>query len=659
MIIIIILQKNLGWNLRLTLKKPNKIALGKIAALLFIGCFFSVDLLYAFQDEEREPIVWSVDMDGNETYREVVLKEIIASENPSFIKKIFKRFDGYYYDEREIRRDQVRLQRYYERRGFFQVEVNYEVSEDDESWQKKIRFNISEGVPLTIASLDVIIEADSAKTHELRDTRAFQRALSRHEYQEGRRYEPIRQADVEGLFSEALGNQGYAWPQVEIQTTVDSLASEVAVEIHLTPNSKTYYSEFQIEGELSVPQRILLRQSGLDNGEMYTRADIKDAQRNIFNHHLFRFATITLPEQPHDSTLTALIRIREYEPRTVRASIGVGMEEIIRGQVQWEHRNINGLGHKFSASGRASFIEQRVATDYLVPYIFNAKSRNVSSIFGLHRIEESFELFQVGLNNSLIYQAAQNKTASLSYEYSLNEELSSDEQVALPDTVRAYNISSFILSGYYNEGLISGRRGWFLQPALELSGMFGEASFKFQKLNVDVRKYTPITNSLTLANRISGGVTFYTQPDSLPSNIRFFSGGTNTVRGWNRHRLGPKIAAFDQDGNFDSYIPIGGRTTFLFNVELRQSLERFIPNIGIAAFLDGGQVWSDIESLQERNIQFGAGGGIRYQSPIGPVRVDIAYKLNPTDEDLQIYNGEDYGSAWDRIGIHFSIGQAF
>ncbi|NBC66665.1 MAG: BamA/TamA family outer membrane protein, partial [Bacteroidetes bacterium] len=49
----------------------------------------------------------------------------------------------------------------------------------------------------------------------------------------------------------------------------------------------------------------------------------------------------------------------------------------------------------------------------------------------------------------------------------------------------------------------------------------------------------------------------------------------------------------------------------------------------------------------------------RYRSPIGPVRVDIAYKLNPTEEDLRIYNGWDYGLAWDRIGIHFSIGQAF
>lgn len=644
----------------MTKKKTNIKTAFKVIVIFLFVYMVSVDQLCAFQDEERQPVVWNVDIDGNESYREVVLKEVIASESPSIFQKLFRRFDDFYFSELEVRRDRVRLRRYYERRGFHNVVVDYEIEEKDESWKKEIRFMIREGVPLEIVSSEVIIEADSATTGEIRETRSFQRALSRHEYRVGRRYEPIRQPDVEGTFSEVLENEGYAWAEINIQTMIDSLASQVAVEIHLTPNTKTYFSDFEIEGELSVPERILIRQSGLGIGEQYTREDIRDAQRNIFNHHLFRFATITLPEQPHDTTLTSLIRIREYKPRTIRTSIGIGMEEIVRGQVQWEHRNINGLGHRFTANARASFIEQRLATDYLIPYIFNAKSRNVTSLFGLHRLEEAFELFQVGLYNSLIYQADQNKTASLSYEYSLNEELSRDQHVELPDTVRAYNISSFILSGYYNEsGFVRGKRGWFIQPSVELSGMFGEASFKFQKVNVDVRRYTPITKSLTLANRIDGGVIFYTQPDSLPSNIQYYSGGTNSVRGWDRHRLGPKIPAFDQEGNFDSFIPLGGRATFSFNIELRQSLDRFIPNIGIAGFLDGGQVWQDIESLHERPIQFGAGGGIRYQSPIGPLRVDIAYKLNPTDEDLKIYEGENYGSAWDRIGIHFSIGQAF
>lgn len=660
MLNILILEKFIPINL-LSTKSTNIITGGKVIVLLLIF-FISLNDLYAFQEEEvseRNPVVWSVDIEGNEAYRAIVLKEVIANESPSLYQKIFRLFDDFYYTEDEVRRDRIRLRRYYERRGFHMVEVDYQVTEKDDEWKKNILFTIREGVPLSIQSSEVTIQADSSVSQQIRASRDFDRAMSRHEYRAGRRFEPIRQPDVEGAFLEALGNMGYAWSEIDIQTVVDSLAGQVDIEIQIIPNSKTYFSEFQVEGELSVPKRVLIRQSGLKEGEQYSRSELQNAQRNIFNHHLFRFATITLPEQPHDSTLSTLIRVREFEPRTIQASVGVGMEEIVRGQVQWEHRNINGRGHRYSANARASFIEQRLSTDYLVPYIFNSKSRNVTSLFGLHRLEEAFELFQAGLNNSLIYQIDQNKTASLSYEYSLNEELSRDRQVDLPDTVLSYDISSFVLSGYYSEGYSRGQRGWILQPSIELSGTFGETSFKFQKLNLDVRRYTPLTSSLTLANRVDGGVIFYTQPDSLPSNIRYYSGGTNSVRGWNRQRLGPTIPVFDEQGNFDSYIPLGGRASFLFNVELRQSLDRIIPNFGLAAFLDGGQVWQSISNLNERPIQFGAGGGIRYQSPIGPVRVDIAYKLNPTDEDLRIYNGENYGSAWDRIGIHFSIGQAF
>src|SRR5690625_4730096 len=151
----------------------------------------------------------------------------------------------------------------------------------------------------------------------------------------------------------------------------------------------------------------------------------------------------------------------------------------------------------------------------------------------------------------------------------------------------------------------------------------------------------------------------YSQEEGLPATLRYFNGGTNSVRGWGRQQLGPALPSFDDEGEFDGYVPVGGRTLFNFNVELRQQLTGITADSGIAACLDGGQVWRSVGTLKERQVQFGAGGGIRYQSPIGPVRIDIAYKLNPMDQDLNIYQGQGSGSTRDRIGIHFSIGQAF
>lgn len=623
--------------------------------LLFIGVTDAI----AFQENETESVVWDISFDGNEAYRSMVLKEVISTTSPNFYQKLLRKYGAHLLNETELRRDVIRLERYYQRRGFPDVTVRYEIEDRRKERRKNVIFFIREGQPSQIVSSRIEFNAEENIIEEIESSREYERAIQRHEFREGERFQPIRQPDVEGRFLQILENEGYAWPEVDIKTEVDSLTNQVEVEIQITPNSKTYFTEFLIEGDLSVPDRVLLRHTDIKEGDQYSGRTMQNAQRSIFNHHLFRFATITLPEQPKDSTLTALIRIREYLPRTVEASIGVGREEYIRGQIAWRHRNINGTGHRFGANVRASFIEQRLSTDYLIPYTFNAKSSNVTSLFGIHRLEPTYELLQAGFNSSLIYQISRNRTASVSYEYTFNEELSRDEGTRLPEFAVSYNISSFNLTGYYSDGVSRDPRGWVIQPSAEFSSTFNEADFRFQKLNLDVRRFTPVTNSTTLAARVTTGVTFYTQSEELPFNIRYFTGGTNSVRGWNRRELGPSTPTFDDEGNFQTYVPTGGRSTFSFNVEIRQQLTSIIPNFGMALFLDGGQVWDNIESMDERPLQFGVGGGVRYQSPIGPVRIDIGYKINPTDEDLNIYEGEDFGSAMSRIGIHFSIGQAF
>jgi len=611
------------------------------------------------QDSERESIVWKVTFEGNENYRDMVLREIIATESPNFLQKTFRRTGNFVLNEMDVRRDRIRIMRYYERRGYPNVEVDFEILDRRKEWQKEVVFRISEGEPVRIRSSEIEIDADPEIVDEIRSSREFERAAERHEFQVGSRYQTLRRADVEGRFLNLLEELGFAWPEVEVLAEVDSVSNRADITIKARPNTRTYFSEVKIEGDISVPERILIRETEIREGERYSRSKLQEAQRQVFNHHLFRFATITVPEQPQDSTLNVLLRVRENPKRSVQAMIGFGREELLRGQVSWQNRNISGTGHRYGVNARASFIEQRLSTDYLLPYVFNTRSSFVTTVFGMHKLEPSFELFQAGFNNSLIYQLDRTKTASASYEFSINEELSRNTDAALPDTVINYNVSSLSLSGYYSQGLTREPRGWVIQPFVEISGTFGESTFSFQKVLLDVRRFTNITNSLTFAKRINTGAIFYEQNKQLPSNIRLFTGGTNSVRGWNRQELGPSRASFDDDGNFDTYVPVGGRALFTFNIELRQQLRGIIPNLGLAAFLDGGQVWDNINSLEERPIQFGAGGGIRYQSPIGPVRVDVGYKLNPTDEDLNIFEGQDFGSAWSRIGIHFSIGQAF
>ena len=608
--------------------------------------------------DSKDPVVWNVSTEGNESYSGIVIKEVIATEEPNFLRKLFRRLNDYTLNETELRRDRIRIIRYYERRGYDQVQVIVDHTPAGDTWKRNVVFKIREGEPIRIATSRVIIDADSSIAEYLRGERSFQRTLNSHDFQVGNRFQTIRRPDVVGSFSQIMDNHGFPWASVDIEADIDSVAKRADVEIVLKPGARSYFDEFTFEGAETVPERIVAREMVIDKGDLYDSRRVQESQRQIFGHHLFRFVTITIPEQEEDSTLDVRVRVRENPLRTITATVGFGSEEYLRAQVNWQSRNISGTGHRLGFNVRGSFIEQRLGSDYLIPYVFNTRSSFVSSPYGQRRLEPAFELLRAGITNSLIYQIKRAQTATISYEFSFNEETSRRQEVSLPDTILGYNVSSLLLSGYYSQRVTRDPEGWVVQPSAEFSGTFGESTFTFQKFTLDARYYLPLSRSTKLATRINTGTIFYSQPDSLPSNIRFFTGGTNSVRGWTRQQLGPKRPSF-KDGVFDGYVPIGGEAMFTFNVELRQQLNFFFDGFGMGLFLDGGQVWRDIRRFDKRPIQFGAGGGLRYQSPIGPVRIDVGYKVNPSEDDLGIFGDSGSSNTWDRIGIHFSIGQAF
>lgn len=622
--------------------------------------------------DEGPDQVWNVDIEGNSSFSDIIIKDQIATEGYSFLEKMkFWDRSRHVLDEIEVRKDVIRIRNYYHRRGFPRVAVDYRIEEGGKPWKKHVIFTINEGQPVTIANISFEFPEGNRFADEVLGSPEFERARRKSEFREGRRYEPIKTSEVVASYEQTLKNMGFAFVSVDLNAEVDTARLQADVRITPRLGPKTYIDHITVEGDSTVSDAYVIKESGLRRGDLYSLHDLQEAQREIFNHHLFRFATINIPEQPQDSTLDLHLRIRENALRTIEASVGFGTEEYLRGQVNWTHRNAFDQAHQFTATAKASFIEQTVNLDYLFPYVYNTKSSVVISPFGQHLLEPGYELYRLGLTNSLIYRYSQNVTGSVSYQYTKNAELSQRSDESLPDSTRNYDLSSIQLAGYYNQGFDRrGREGWVIQPYIEISGFLGTSTYQFQKLSLDVRRYTPLTPSTTLATRVQAGRLFAVKEDSLPNNTRFYLGGTNSVRGWNRKELGPKRVVTDsirsQGGQalsdttaFSRYIPTGGRAYFAFNIEIRQDIDDWIDGFGLAAFLDGGQVWRKEIDMKSRPLQFAVGGGLRYESPIGPLRLDVGYKINPSEQDLNRYRGRNFGSAWDRIGIHVSIGQAF
>ena len=128
---------------------------------------------------------------------------------------------------------------------------------------------------------------------------------------------------------------------------------------------------------------------------------------------------------------------------------------------------------------------------------------------------------------------------------------------------------------------------------------------------------------------------------SVPLSKKYFLGGATSVRGWGRYEISP----------LSEGLPIGGNSLLAFSEELRAVLR---GNFGGVLFLDGGNVWAEGWTIKLNDLRYAIGPGLRYQTPIGPIRLDLGYQLNPIPGLL--VNGAPQTRRW---RIHFSIGQAY
>jgi outer membrane translocation and assembly module TamA len=128
----------------------------------------------------------------------------------------------------------------------------------------------------------------------------------------------------------------------------------------------------------------------------------------------------------------------------------------------------------------------------------------------------------------------------------------------------------------------------------------------------------------------------------VPFYKRYFLGGSSSIRGWGRFEVGP-VSGFG--------LPIGGHSMLEGSSEVRTPLW---GNLGAVAFVDYGNVWPGSWDFHPADLRYAVGPGLRYLTPIGPVRADFGYQLTPID-NLRV-NGEPEARHW---RVHFSIGQAF
>jgi outer membrane translocation and assembly module TamA len=193
------------------------------------------------------------------------------------------------------------------------------------------------------------------------------------------------------------------------------------------------------------------------------------------------------------------------------------------------------------------------------------------------------------------------------------------------------------------DNTLNARSGYTVDGHVEQAGRAFKGDYDFVETMFEGRYYAALGQRAVLAVRARGGSIGAPHGDNLkvPFCRRYWLGGASSLRGWGRFDVAPLYSG----------IPIGGHTMLESSAELRAPVWR---NLSAVLFVDAGNVWNNAWDLNLNDLRYDVGPGLRYNTPVGPFRVDLGYQLNPIPGLL--VNGKPEPR---RFRVHFSIGQAF
>jgi outer membrane protein assembly factor BamA len=310
-----------------------------------------------------------------------------------------------------------------------------------------------------------------------------------------------------------------------------------------------------------------------------------------------------------------------------------------RGSVEFNRRNMRGLGETWSASILLSQLDQRALTTYAQPHFIGSQWSSLSTISIERTSENPLFTARLGDVSFQVERLLSRKTNTrLQTRYEFNKTALSN--LLVPELVlqqdRSVHLSTFsgTLIRDTRDKPLDAHRGSYGTLNLGITPSALGSSANFARLFGQFATYTPV-HSIIFANSIRLGLVTPFAGSFVPTSQLYFSGGGTSLRSFPIDEAGPqRLVPFctglkNQTGCVNVTVPVGGRELLILNSEVRFPL-RIMKALGGVVFYDGGNVYRAINFRDTfNNYTNTVGFGLRYSTPIGPIRIDIGHNLNP------------------------------
>jgi outer membrane protein assembly complex protein YaeT len=636
--------------------------------------FLAIPQLLPAYDEEFTFKARNVYFSGVKSVETENFSELLTAQSPPFWKIWLPHTVVTLADLEE---DLLKIKQYYRSQGYYHTQVSYSmkmikpasVFRSDMNQQGdfesnaldtlsnqlldeyNITFEVKEGAPVVVRNLGInyIPEEEIVDVEKIKEALPIQRQQI---------FRTDDYDDAKTIIKKIMGNNSYPFAEVKGQVQVHLNDNAVDISFDVMPGESYYFGKLTISGHENFMSPIVIQRAmTFRPGEKFSAEKISESRINLFNLNVFQTAAIdTGDPNTADKIVPINVSVKPRKRQGIALGLGYGTEDKLRLQGGWAYRNLTGNADRISIKAKRSDLVENISGEYQYPYFLSARN-NLIADSGFEREKSDYYTVRNVYSRVNVYRKLiPNWTSNVGYNLEVNRP--EDIKVGYVDedindtNDENYRVSS-VLVGIERNTLdddLNPTRGTVLSVSFETAGETIWSEVSYIKPVTEAKFFFPVINDLVLGTRVR----FITvqeiyDTEDIPIYRQLFLGGSKTVRGYDYQKLG----VIDDNNQM---ISVGGQSSFIGSTELRYP---FYKDFSGVTFMDMGVMDMDAYRCEFSNMRYTCGMGLRYDTVIGPIQMDVGYKLNPPEKTDADESETSEQPDTDRWRFYFSIGHAF
>lgn len=585
-----------------------------------------------FVIEEGEKIrIKKITFQGNRTFPDKKLKKLISSSEKGFFSWITSSGE---LNREDLSQDAARLMAFYHTEGFIHAKVADPVVDFEDKWIF-ITFKIEEGERFRVGTIDMDGDLILPKARLMPGLQISKEPFFNRE--------TVRK-DILWL-TDLYADAGYAYADISPLTKEDSENHLVDITYSAKKRDKVYFENIEISGNTRTRDKVIRRELRIYEQELYSGSRLKRSVRNLHRLDFFEDVKVDTPKGSAEDKMD--VKISVVEKPTGTFTFGAGYSTVddffVTGSVS--QRNLFGRGQILKLSGQVGGTSDLYNLSFTEPWMFDIPLSGTISIYRTRRDYDTYDKTSMGGGLGVSYPIFDYTRVSLSYRYDVTDitEITEDASDNIKDLegTNATSAISTALSYDSRDRAFNTTQGQDHSLTYTYAGLGGDIGFN--KVVGELGWYLPIYKGLVTFLHGKSGYVSEIDGYTLPDYEKFYLGGMNSIRGFGFQDI--NIKTVNSAGQISEE---GGDSFVQFNFELSYPLFKDMGIVGVV-FYDTGNVFGPGDAIDFGTLRQAAGYGIRWYSPIGPIRIEGGHILDPREE-----NGEDSGVNWE-----FSMGGAF